>query len=109
MSKNTRSIFSDRLLVFVPFDGHLTRTVAEDELGRNHNDDYAMLENFDPNSEEFTIFDVAMDEEALQVTIGTHQSRFPVEEMPYIFSQGRILFMAAFCHVGIRNITVEEI
>lgn len=30
-------------------------------------------------------------------------------ELPYVFSAGRVIFIAGYCHVGIRNIEVEEI
>lgn len=96
-------------LVYLNQDGAVSRTVPEDDLGKYHNEEFGQIDNFNPDSEEFMVFDLFMDEEALDVSVGPVRKRFAVRDMPYVFGRGNVLFQTFRARAGIRNIQIERL
>jgi hypothetical protein len=93
-------------LVGLDVDGKVWRTVPEDGQGKSQGDDIGRIDGFDP--QEFTPFDVAINEKELRVAVGPVKKTFAVNEMPYVFGRGRILFQTWLTRAGVKNIKVEE-
>lgn len=96
-------------LVFLGSDGTVSRTVPEDELGKYHDEQVGQIDGFDPDSREFVVFDLSMDEEALKISVGSVRNSFAVRDMPYVFGKGHVLFQTAFARAGMRNIRIEAL
>jgi hypothetical protein len=96
-------------LIYLNSDGAVLRTVPENDLGKYHDEQVGQIDHFDPDSEEFVAFDVSIDEEALNVSVGPVQNSFAVRNMPYVFGRGNVLFQTYFARAGIRNIRIEQL
>ena len=94
-------------LIFVRQDGTVYLTLIEDERGKYHDEPLEKIADFDMR--QFTCFDIAMDDKNLKIKVNNLDVSKKLIELPYVFSAGRIIFIAGYCRVGIRNIEVEEI
>jgi hypothetical protein len=91
-------------LVLLRSDGTVIRT-ARDEDPTSHHD--VLLGRIDPyNPEDFVRFDVALDDAAWEIQIGTLKTRVPLTEMSFVFTAGRVLVQIYMCRVGIRLVEV---
>ena len=82
-------------------------TVREDDSGKHHDEPLGKIADFDMR--EFVYFDIAMDDDILKINVDNLSVSKRLTELPYVFSAGRIVFIAGYCRVGIRNIEVEEL
>jgi hypothetical protein len=94
-------------LIFVREDGQVYLTVREDDSGKHHDEPIIKIDNFDMR--QFASFDITMDDKILEVRVNNHVISKKLTELPYEFTAGRIVFVAGYCRVGIRNIEVEEL
>jgi hypothetical protein len=94
-------------LVFVRSDGKVYLTVREDDTGKYHDELVGEISNFDIN--EFTNFDLHIDSVGLKACIGQFSFEKLLNQLPYVFTTGRIIFIAGYCRIGIRNVEIEII
>ena len=94
-------------LIFVRQDGTVYLTMLEDDSGKYHDEPLGKIAEFDMR--QFTCFDIAMDDKNFKIKVNNFDVSKKLTELPYVFSAGRIIFIAGYCRVGIRNIEVEEI
>lgn len=100
---------------YLASSGHLAVLRANGEVaftqeidGRQHEDvDIGKMEDFDPNGPGFVPFDITIDEKAWNITIGTIARIVPIVDLPFVFSEGRIIFEGQFCWVCLRNLQVD--
>jgi hypothetical protein len=55
----------------------------------------------------FLKFEIAFDDQALNIAVDSIKTRVAVQEMPFVFSAGRILIQTYMCRVGVRNLEVR--
>lgn len=96
-------------LVYIGYDGKITRTVPEDDKGKYKEDRIGELKDFNPDDGKFIDFKLEFDETSLRINIGSFSKEFLASEMPYVFTRGRIFFIAGFCRVGINKVRVEQL
>lgn len=96
-------------LIYLDSNGVVQRTVPENDLDNYHDEKIGQIDDFDPHSEEFVEFDVSIDEEALNVSVGPVQNSFAVRDMLYVFGRGNVLFQTYCARAGIRNIRIEQL
>lgn len=94
-------------LILIKKDGRAYLTMPEDGSGKYHDEPLGQLAPYDMR--EFTRFDVAIDSQALTMKINNQTFEKRLSEMPYVFSAGRIIFIAGYCRVGIRNVIAEKL
>jgi len=94
-------------LIFVRQDGTVYLTLIEDESGKYHDEPLGKIADFDMRL--FASFDIAMNDDVLKIKVNNFDVSEKLTELPYVFSAGRVIFIAGYCRVGIRNIVVEEI
>lgn len=94
-------------LIFVRKDGTVYLTVREDVRGKYHDEPVGKTANFDMR--QFVYFDIAMDDDILKTNVNNLSVSKRLTELPYVFSAGRVIFIAGYCRVGVRNIEVEEL
>jgi hypothetical protein len=92
-------------LIYINKEGKIIMTVPEG-TGQYEDKYLDTISNFD--CKKFTAFDITMDDHQLVIKIGLNfGTTISLIDLPYIYSRGRIFFIAAFCRVGIKNILVE--
>jgi hypothetical protein len=90
--------------VLVNADGSV-HLVARDDKGQSTDELLSTIPDF--NMRDFAKFDVRIDNNAINGQVnGSHFSK-RLAELPYVYSSGRVIFVAGHCRVGIRNIRVE--
>lgn len=94
-------------LIFVRQDGTVYLTMREDDSGKYHDEPLGKIADFDMR--QFACFDIAMNDDILKIKVNALEVSKKLTELPYVFSAGRIIFIAGHCRVGIRNIEVEEL
>jgi len=94
-------------LVFVHSDGEVYLTVREDDTGKYHDELVGEISNFDIN--QFTPFDLRIDTMELKASVGKFSFQRSLNQLPYVFTTGRIIFIAGYCRIGIRNVEIEII
>jgi len=98
-------------LTVVRENGNVTMSYPKDDSLAARED---VLGNLGPVSlGQFSSFDVAIDDHALHVKVTSGdqsvEARRSVADLPYLFTTGRVVFIAAFCRAGIRDIAIERI
>jgi len=81
----------------------------EFEDGRPPDVDIGKINNFDPTSSQPIPFDVAINETSWTIRIGSVEHSTNICDMPYVFSQGRIVVEGQFCWVCLRSLEVSEL
>jgi hypothetical protein len=74
--------------------------------GRHEDVEIGRIEGFDPARDEFVPFDIAIDEKAWTIQIGSTKHKKKISELPYVFSEGRIIVEGQFCWVCLRKLDV---
>lgn len=92
-------------LVFVR-DGQVYLTVRDD-TGESHDELLGAIPNFDINA--FTHFDISIDDNVLCAKVNEIEVSKNLVDLPYVFSAGRVIFIAGYCRVGIKNIAAESL
>lgn len=93
-------------LIFVRRDGQVYLTMREDDSGKYHDEPIGKIDNFDMRR--FASFAITIDNDILEIKVNDLDIHKKLTELPYVFSAGRIIFVAGYCRVGIRNIEVDE-
>jgi hypothetical protein len=87
-------------------DGEVAYT-HEVEGGRKHEDvKIGVIESFDPTNGEFIAFEIAITESKWTIRFGSIEHTIRVNDLPYVFADGRILIESQFCWVCIRNLSI---
>jgi hypothetical protein len=95
-------------LVLLRSDGSVARTARKTEDPAKHYDvELGKLNGYDPAR--FVTFEIAFDDQAWDITVGSVKTRVPVQEMPFVFSAGRILMQTYMCRVGVRKLEVRAL
>lgn len=94
-------------LVFVRDDGKVYLTIREDDTGKYHDELVGEISDFDIN--EFIKFDLFIDSKHLKVNVGKSSFVKLLCDLPYVFTAGRIIFIAGYCRIGIKNIEIEKV
>jgi hypothetical protein len=95
-------------LVLLRSDGSVARTARKTEDPATHYDvELGKLNGYDPAR--FVTFEIAFDDQAWDITVGSVKTRVPVQEMPFVFSAGRILMQTYMCRVGVRKLEVRAL
>ncbi len=58
---------------------------------------------------QFTHFDVSIDDKSISISVNGYGAIKKVSELPYLFTNGRIIFIAGWCLVGLRKVKVEPL
>jgi hypothetical protein len=97
-------------LILVRPDGKVYLTVREDDTGKHHDELLGEIFGFDIRA--FTNFDIVVDDSVISVKVSQRENLVEVSknlsELPYVFSAGRVIFIAGLCRVGIRNIEIDS-
>jgi len=93
-------------MVFVR-DGKAYLTVRENDLGSYHDELLGAVGG--PKSDGFYMFTVQIDGAAISAEVNDASFEKALAELPYVFSSGRILFIAGHCRVGIRNVSADSL
>lgn len=94
-------------LVLVREDGKVSMTVREDDTGKSHDELLGTIPGFDISG--FADFDISIDDGSLSGKVNQTEFSQPLANLKYVFTAGRVIFIAGFCRIGIRNITVDAI
>ena len=93
-------------LVLLRSDGTVARTARKSEHPATHHDvELGKLDPYDPAT--FVPFAITFDDQAWDISVGNVKARVPVQEMPLVFSAGRVLLQTYMCRVGVRNLEVR--
>jgi len=93
--------------IFAQHDGTIYLTIREDDTGKHHNEPLGKIAEFDMRK--FIGFDVSIDDDVLKIQVEKVVNSKKLGELPYVFSAGRIYFIAGYCRIGIRNIEIDEL
>ena len=78
--------------------------------GVRHEDvEIGQREGFDPSRADFLRFDIAIDEESWRINIGTVTHEVKISELPFVFSEGRIIIEGQFCWVCLCNLEITAL
>jgi hypothetical protein len=91
-------------LVLVRPDGTV-HLATRDDRGRPQ--DQLLMTIPDFNMRDFTQFDITIDDAAISGQIDRCGFTKRLAELPYVFSSGKVVFIAGQCRVGIRNVLIE--
>ena len=90
-------------LVLLRSDGSVARTARKFEDPATHHDvELGKLDRYDPES--FVEFAITLDDQAWDISVGEVKTRVPVQDMPHVFSAGRVLIQSYMCRVGVRKL-----
>ena len=93
-------------LALLRMSGEVITTQPQD--GQAHKDvNIGKIEGFDPA--EFIAFDISIDESAWKVRIGSVEHATRICDLPYVFSEGRIIVEGQFCWVCLRTLEVSNV
>jgi hypothetical protein len=96
-------------LAYLRANGGVFVTLEEDG-GQSHIDyEVDSLDDFDPLSAAPVPFHIAFNEKEWMVRVGSVEWARPVEELPHVFSHGRILVLGFACWVGLRSLEVNAL
>jgi hypothetical protein len=95
--------------------GHLALLRANGEVaftqeipGKGHEDvDIGKIEEFDPAQKGFIPFDITLNETAWSIRIGSVEHTTRICDLPYVFSDGRIIIEGQFCWVCLRALKIS--
>jgi hypothetical protein len=91
--------------VIVSSDGHVWRTVPEDEAqGKYKDETVGHLEPFDYRSGSFIELCAEIDDSRLALSVGNVQAEFPVKDMPYVYGAGKVRVSTSKCRVLIEQV-----
>lgn len=93
-------------LIFVRRDG-VFLTMRENDVGDYHDEPIGNIPSF--KMEDFTSFDITIDETVIDIKVNDLHVVKKLEELPYVFSKGGIFFIVGYCRVGIKDVEVTEI
>jgi len=97
-------------LTIVRTNANVTLSVPQNELGETEERLLGTINSFD--RDQFVSFDLSMDDFHLKISVAfaTQVIRLSRElrTLPHVFKDGRVIFVAYGCRVGIRNIEVGE-
>jgi hypothetical protein len=81
------------------------------EVGGTQHEDVAIgfLDGFNLARNEFVAFDIAIDEEAWIIQIGSVKRSIKISELPHVFSEGRIIIEGQFCWVCLRRLEITAL
>jgi hypothetical protein len=94
-------------LVLLRSDGSVARTARTEDPTTHHDVELGKLNGYDPGT--FVQFALAFDDQAWDITVGSVKSRVPVQEMPFVFSAGRMLIQTYMSRAGVRNLEVRAL
>lgn len=94
-------------LVLVRNDGKVYLTIREDDTGKYHDELVGEISSFDIN--EFTAFDLCIDSKELKACVGKFSFVKLLGDLPYVFTAGRIIFIAGYCRMGLRNVEIDKV
>jgi hypothetical protein len=81
--------------------------VREDDTGKYHDEPLGKISDFDIRK--FASFDISMDDNVLNIKVNNFSHSKKLRELPYVFSAGKIIFIAGACRIGIRNVEIGEL
>lgn len=86
----------------------MARTARKTEDPTTHYDvELGKLAGYDPAS--FVTFEIGFDDQAWNITVGSMKIRVPVQDMPFVFSAGRMLIQTYMCRVGVRKLQIRAL
>jgi len=88
-------------------EGKVYLHIREDDTGKSHDEALGTVDGFDMRS--FNHFDISINDEKLMVKVNKFEDTINISDLPYVFSAGRVIFIAGHCRAGIRNIEVNEL
>jgi hypothetical protein len=95
-------------LVLLRSDGSVARTARKSEDPSTHYDiELGKLNDYNPES--FVRFAITFDDQAWDIDVGSVKTRVPVQEIPFVFSAGRMLLQTYMCRVGVRKLEVRAL
>jgi hypothetical protein len=77
--------------------------------GRLPDVDIGKLDNFDPTDPQPIPFDITINETSWKVRIGSVEHTTRIRDMPFVFSQGRIVVEGQFCWACLRTLKVSKL
>jgi hypothetical protein len=81
------------------------------EVGGTQHEDVAIgyLQGFDAARDECVPFDIAIDENAWTIQIGSVNRSIKISELPHVFSEGRIIIEGQFCWTCLRKLEITAL
>jgi len=80
--------------------------ITQESAGKHEDVDVGKIPGFQPAASGFVPFDIAIDEEAWTIQIGTVTHVRRVADLPHVFSEGRIIIEGQFCWACLRRLEV---
>lgn len=94
-------------LAYLKGDGSIWITLEENG-GQQHRDEHiGQLTGFNLSDHDFLPFEVSMDDTKWRLQIADLGWERAISDLPYVFSEGRILLQGFFTWVGLRELAVE--
>lgn len=94
-------------LVSLRQNGEINRTGPGAEPHGKDEAPVGQLSPFDPSARTFIPFDVSMDDTNWSIAVQDVAAIIPLSTLPYVFSQGRVMFQTFGCRALIRDVRVE--
>jgi hypothetical protein len=67
----------------------------------------AQLPQFDPDDDSFVPFSASIDQESWQIVVRDAEFNIPLDQVPHVFPDGRVLLQTFKCRAVVRNISIE--
>ena len=72
-----------------------------------HDKKIGQIDGFD--NAKFTFFDLKINDTEISIKINDFTYNQKLIDLPYVFGEGKIIFIAGYCRAGIKNIEIAEI
>lgn len=97
-------------LVWLHWDGRVMRTGPSMNPVERDEHEMAELQDFDPLSRDFQLFDVEINSKTWSIKVGTMKRiDVPLVDLPYVYGSGRVLLRTYFCRALLGSVLIEEV
>lgn len=96
-------------LVWICSDGTVWRTSPGEGGDGKEEHKIGSLSPFDLSRQQYFGFDIRIDDKVWSIKIDAFQIEIPLSNLPYVFSQGRILFQAFKCRAVVKNMCIDSV
>ena len=94
-------------LILIRTTGDIYLTVREDDIGTYHDNKIGQIDGYD--NVEFTFFNLKINDTEISIKINDFTYNQKLTDLPYVFGEGKIIFIAGYCRAGIKNVEITEI
>ena len=94
-------------LIYLTSKGQVMRTIPFDDIGGYNDSQIGVIEPFDPLDKKYYNFKISFDDKNISMYVDNIGDVFPIKDMPFVFSSGKILFQSYHSRMAIKSFSIK--